>query len=82
LRAKIAAMSIRGEITEAQKRKGERLAREYGWFDEDDFAERGATREPAVRVLRPPTLYAAGPGLARWGLGWGPATGEQENKTP
>jgi hypothetical protein len=82
LRAKIAAMSIRGEITEAQKRKGERLAREYGWFDEEDFAERGATREPPARVLRPPTLYEAGPWLARMGLRCGPATGEQENKTP
>jgi hypothetical protein len=48
----------------------------------EDFAERGATREPPARVLRPPTLYEAGPWLARMGLRCGPATGEQENKTP
>jgi hypothetical protein len=76
-------MSIRGEITEAQKRQGERRVRE-GWpFDVEDFGAKPAWQAPSpparAPVQRPQTLYEVGPWMARLGVRCGSAPAQAQD---
>ena len=72
-------MSVRGEVTESIRRKGELRVREGSSYEEEgDYPSKGGVVQPA-RGWHPPTLFEPEAWQGRFGVRCGPAAPETKN---